>query len=135
MVVSAKYLTALALFRFYFGYDWPSASLVALGLSQVDPTSSPGGTYPYSPKPSAPTSDWCLPIPTLLTVSLQVSEFAFVLASHGRQMGMISREGYFLLLGTTALSFLSTPILWKISKRLLPVQIEASSIPHVPNTD
>jgi len=87
LVVTVKYSGTFMLFAFYYRFDYPSASLVALGLSQI-------------------------------------SEFSFVLASHGRQLGIISREAYFLLLGTTALSFLSTPFLWRLSKRLLPPPTE-----------
>ena len=49
-VVLMKYASAFSLFAFYYRYDYGSASLVALGLSQI-------------------------------------SEFSFVLASHGRQLG------------------------------------------------
>lgn len=62
-------------------------------------------------------------VASLIAIGLsQVSEFAFVLASHGRKLEVISREVYFLLLGTTALSFLSTPFLWRLSKHFWPPQ-------------
>ena len=83
LVVCAKWLFAFLLFAFYYGHDYGTASLIAVGLSQI-------------------------------------SEFSFVLASHGRSMGIISREAYFLMLGTTALTFLSTPFLWRLSTYLLP---------------
>eukprot|EP01012_Entosiphon_sulcatum_P062419 TRINITY_DN8873_c0_g1_i1.p2 TRINITY_DN8873_c0_g1~~TRINITY_DN8873_c0_g1_i1.p2 ORF type:complete len:642 (+),score=109.92 TRINITY_DN8873_c0_g1_i1:2440-4365(+) len=62
-----------------------------------------------------------IPTASLISAGLsQISEFAFVLASYGRTRDIISREVYFMLLGTTALSFLTTPILWRASRWLLP---------------
>lgn len=44
----------------------------------------------------------------------QVSEFAFVLCSRAKGMQIITREVYYLLLATTSLSLMATPILWRI---------------------
>jgi len=44
----------------------------------------------------------------------QISEFAFVLGSKAKGFGIISREVYYLLLTTTSLSLMVTPILWNI---------------------
>lgn len=46
----------------------------------------------------------------------QISEFSFVVASRGKKHGIISRESYFLILGTTALTLLLTPLLFKLIK-------------------
>ena len=46
----------------------------------------------------------------------QISEFSFVVASRGKKHGIVSRETYFLMLGTTTLTLLVTPILFKISR-------------------
>jgi len=47
----------------------------------------------------------------------QVSEFAFVIAARSKGLGLISREVYYLVLGTTALSLLTTPFLLKVFRR------------------
>ncbi|CAJ0876875.1 7474_t:CDS:2 [Entrophospora sp. SA101] len=44
----------------------------------------------------------------------QISEFAFVLGSRAKGYGIISREAYYLLLTTTSLTLVVTPILWNI---------------------
>ena len=44
----------------------------------------------------------------------QMSEFSFVVAAHGKAQGLISNEMYFMLLGTTALSLPTTPLLWRL---------------------
>ncbi|CAG8603869.1 7324_t:CDS:2 [Paraglomus occultum] len=44
----------------------------------------------------------------------QISEFAFVLGSRAKAAGIISREVYYLLLTTTSLSLVVTPVLWNI---------------------
>ncbi|KNC80754.1 hypothetical protein, variant [Sphaeroforma arctica JP610] len=42
----------------------------------------------------------------------QISEFAFILASRGKTLKIISREVYFLILGTTTLTLLFVPLLF-----------------------
>ncbi|RHZ89356.1 hypothetical protein Glove_16g96 [Diversispora epigaea] len=44
----------------------------------------------------------------------QIGEFAFVLGSRAKGFGIISREVYYLLIATTSLTLIVTPILWKI---------------------
>ncbi|CAG8625100.1 13905_t:CDS:2, partial [Funneliformis caledonium] len=44
----------------------------------------------------------------------QISEFAFVLGSKAKGFGIISREVYYLLLTTTSLTLMVTPILWNL---------------------
>ena len=41
----------------------------------------------------------------------QIGEFSFVLASEGQNMGIVSREVYLLILGTTAVTLVVTPFL------------------------
>lgn len=41
----------------------------------------------------------------------QVGEFAFVLASDGLSVGLLTKDLYFLLLGTTAVSIFITPFI------------------------
>ncbi|KAI8330648.1 Sodium/hydrogen exchanger family-domain-containing protein [Chlamydoabsidia padenii] len=45
----------------------------------------------------------------------QISEFVFVLASRAKQLQIISREVYYLLLAITALTLMATPVLWKLT--------------------
>ncbi|CEP08117.1 hypothetical protein [Parasitella parasitica] len=45
----------------------------------------------------------------------QVSEFGFVLASRAKQLGIISREVYYLLLATTAITLIATPLILKLT--------------------
>ncbi|KAI9278575.1 Sodium/hydrogen exchanger family-domain-containing protein [Phascolomyces articulosus] len=51
---------------------------------------------------------------TMAIALAQISEFGFVLASRAKQLDIISREVYYLLLAVTSLTLLSTPLLWKI---------------------
>eukprot|EP01062_Namystynia_karyoxenos_P030843 TRINITY_DN22947_c0_g1_i1.p1 TRINITY_DN22947_c0_g1~~TRINITY_DN22947_c0_g1_i1.p1 ORF type:complete len:896 (+),score=265.77 TRINITY_DN22947_c0_g1_i1:67-2688(+) len=44
----------------------------------------------------------------------QMSEFSFVIAAHGKAQGLINREVYFILLGITAVSLTTTPMLWRL---------------------
>lgn len=44
----------------------------------------------------------------------QISEFSFVLASRAKQMNIISREVYYLLLAVSAMTLMTTPILWNL---------------------
>eukprot|EP00045_Choanoeca_perplexa_P015619 m.198601 g.198601 ORF g.198601 m.198601 type:complete len:737 (+) comp17042_c0_seq10:240-2450(+) len=51
----------------------------------------------------------------VLSVGLaQISEFAFVLASRGRRLGILSQPIYFLLLSVTGLSLLLAPFFWSL---------------------
>jgi len=51
----------------------------------------------------------------------QIGEFAFVLASEGLRVGMLSKDLYFLMLGTTAVSILVTPAILKLSEIIVRV--------------
>lgn len=44
----------------------------------------------------------------------QIGEFSFVLASSGQSLGLVSRQVYLLLLGTTAVTLVVTPFLLKL---------------------
>lgn len=46
-----------------------------------------------------------------------VSEFAFVLVSKGKRLGLLNREIYYITVATTACSLAITPIVWKIGSR------------------
>lgn len=50
----------------------------------------------------------------------QISEFVFVLASRAKQLHIISREVYYLLLAVTALTLMATPVLWKLTHTNYP---------------
>ena len=52
----------------------------------------------------------------------QVSEFAFVLASKAKSLGILSKEMYYLLLGVASISILLTPFAWKLLQLLLHPQ-------------
>ncbi|KAI9032833.1 Sodium/hydrogen exchanger family-domain-containing protein [Phycomyces nitens] len=54
---------------------------------------------------------------TMALALAQISEFGFVLASRAKQLNIITREAYYLLLGVTALSLMATPILWKVTNK------------------
>jgi CPA2 family monovalent cation:H+ antiporter-2 len=43
----------------------------------------------------------------------QIGEFSFVLASEGQKLGLVSRQVYLLILGTTAVTLMITPFLLK----------------------
>lgn len=45
----------------------------------------------------------------------QVSEFGFVLASRAKQLEIISREVYYLLLAVTSITLIATPLLLKVT--------------------
>ncbi|MCT7949384.1 cation:proton antiporter [Ancylothrix sp. C2] len=49
----------------------------------------------------------------------QIGEFSFVLASAGQAMGLVSRQVYLLILGTTAVTLVLTPLLLGIVPQLL----------------
>lgn len=44
----------------------------------------------------------------------QISEFAFILASRAKALGWMSREVYYLTMGTTALTLIAIPVAWKL---------------------
>jgi Kef-type K+ transport system membrane component KefB len=46
----------------------------------------------------------------------QVSEFAFVLASKGKKMGILTKEAYYLLIGATSITLVVTPFVWPLVK-------------------
>ena len=49
----------------------------------------------------------------------QVGEFSFVLLSRASAVGLVHRKLYLLLLGSTALSLIATPVLFKLSRQVL----------------
>ena len=48
----------------------------------------------------------------------QIGEFSFVLAIVGRELGFISQEKYLLLIGTTAITLVMTPIIMKFAPEI-----------------
>ncbi|KAI8390132.1 Sodium/hydrogen exchanger family-domain-containing protein [Blakeslea trispora] len=55
---------------------------------------------------------------SVMAVALsQISEFGFVLASRAKQLSIISREVYYLLLATTSLTLIATPLLLKMTAK------------------
>ena len=48
----------------------------------------------------------------------QLSEFGFVVAARAKVLNVLSREVYHLLIGTTALSLLATPLLWRVVRQI-----------------
>jgi monovalent cation:H+ antiporter-2, CPA2 family len=61
------------------------------------------------------------PLKTAITVGLglaQIGEFSFVLASEGQALGFVSRRVYLLLLGTTAVTLVVTPLVLKLTPQL-----------------
>ncbi|MEL6166335.1 MAG: cation:proton antiporter, partial [Cyanobacteria bacterium J06628_3] len=69
------------------------------------------------------------PLKTALIAGLglaQIGEFSFVLASEGQQLGLVSRQVYLLILGTTAVTLVLTPFVL----RLVPTLFDwAESMP------
>ncbi len=62
------------------------------------------------------------PLRLAITVGLglgQIGEFSFVLASSGQQLGLVSRQVYLLILGTTAVTLIVTPFLMKATPQIL----------------
>jgi CPA2 family monovalent cation:H+ antiporter-2 len=60
------------------------------------------------------------PLKTALIAGLglaQIGEFSFVLASEGQALGLVSRRVYLLILGTTAVTLVTTPFIL----RLIPI--------------
>jgi len=61
------------------------------------------------------------PLRVAITVGLglaQIGEFSFVLASEGQKLGLVSRQVYLLILGTTALTLVITPFLLKATPKI-----------------
>lgn len=57
------------------------------------------------------------PLKTALIVGLglaQIGEFSFVLASEGQALGLVSRQIYLLILGTTAVTLILTPFVLRL---------------------
>lgn len=54
-----------------------------------------------------------------------VSEFAFVIAGRAKTMKIISREVYYLLLGTTTLTLVLVPLLFALARHVLSLRGEA----------
>ena len=57
------------------------------------------------------------PLKTALIAGLglaQIGEFSFVLASEGRSLGLVSKRVYLLLLGTTAVTLVVTPFIFRL---------------------
>ncbi len=69
------------------------------------------------------------PLKTAIIAGLglaQIGEFSFVLASEGQQLGLVSRQVYLLILGTTAVTLVLTPFVL----RLVPILFDwAESMP------
>ncbi len=61
------------------------------------------------------------PLRTALITGLglaQIGEFSFVLASEGQQLGLVSRQVYLLILGTTAVTLMVTPFVMRLTPQL-----------------
>lgn len=54
---------------------------------------------------------------TMAIALAQISEFGFVLASRAKQLSIISREVYYLLLAVTSITLIATPLLLKVTNR------------------
>jgi hypothetical protein len=64
------------------------------------------------------------------TTAVQVGEFAFVLLSLATQLGLITSRLSMLLLGVTAISLLTTPIVFTLAHHILPREA-AACLPQV----
>eukprot|EP00270_Netrium_digitus_P008785 TRINITY_DN2642_c0_g2_i3.p1 TRINITY_DN2642_c0_g2~~TRINITY_DN2642_c0_g2_i3.p1 ORF type:complete len:168 (-),score=51.84 TRINITY_DN2642_c0_g2_i3:170-673(-) len=65
-------------------------------------------------------------IKTALTVGMslaQIGEFAFVLLSRASNLHLVQRRLYLLLLGTTALSLVSTPLLFRLIPHIIQLGV------------
>lgn len=70
---------------------------------------------------------------TAFIVSLglnQIGEFSFVLAREGLNIGLLTENKYFLIIGTTAITLVLTPFLLKIAPRLAD---KISNLPTIGN--
>lgn len=65
---------------------------------------------------------------TMAIALAQVSEFGFVLASRAKQLSIITREVYYLLLAITSITLIATPLLLKVTNNRLPT---TSSNTHI----
>jgi Kef-type K+ transport system membrane component KefB len=66
----------------------------------------------------------------------QISEFSFVLASRAKQIGIITREVYYLLLAVTAMTLMTTPLLWNlIAGRSSSTVNNANTLSGIPLTN
>jgi Kef-type K+ transport system membrane component KefB len=54
---------------------------------------------------------------TMAIALAQISEFGFVLASRAKQLSIISREVYYLLLAVTSITLIATPLLLKVTNK------------------
>ncbi|KAI9320441.1 Sodium/hydrogen exchanger family-domain-containing protein [Dichotomocladium elegans] len=63
---------------------------------------------------------------TMAAALAQISEFAFVLASRGKILNIISREVYYLLLAVTSLTIMGTPLLWKLVEKTALADVSTS---------
>mmetsp|Transcript_32180 Transcript_32180/g.61920 ORF Transcript_32180/g.61920 Transcript_32180/m.61920 type:complete len:722 (-) Transcript_32180:449-2614(-) len=79
------------------------ASLLVVVVAKVTLTTVVVRAFGYSPR-VAFTVGVCL---------AQIGEFAFVLLSRASNLGLVQKKLYLLLLGTTALSIVSTPIMFR----------------------
>lgn len=73
------------------------------------------------------------PLKTALIAGLglaQIGEFSFVLASKGQALGLVSRQVYLLILGTTAVTLLITPFVLRAVPRLF---LWAEAVPWLRN--
>jgi len=69
------------------------------------------------------------PLRTAITAGLglaQIGEFSFVLASEGQTLGLVSRQVYLLILGTTAVTLVLTPFVLRFVPQLF---IWAEAVP------
>ncbi len=60
----------------------------------------------------------------------QIGEFSFVLAIVGRELGFISQEKYLLLIGTTAITLVITPIVMKFAPEIADQLATLPGIAH-----
>lgn len=60
----------------------------------------------------------------------QVGEFAFLLLSHAKHLRLLPKRMYLLTLGTTALSLLVTPLLWRAALCVHDRHRRLASPPH-----
>ena len=70
---------------------------------------------------------------TSLTVGIslaQVGEFSFVLLSRASALGLVQRNMYLLLLVTTALSLIATPLMFRLTPAALKLAHAAKWIEH-----
>ncbi|CAO3652507.1 unnamed protein product [Cunninghamella echinulata] len=70
---------------------------------------------------------------TMAVALAQISEFVFVLASRAKQLQIISREVYYLLLAVTALTLVATPVLWKLTHHPTSHSLPTSNYHHHPH--